>query len=315
MADRNVEQLHSSGATTTRSWIDEYVKEVWNKPENHLVEIGIAGIAAAAFLPVGRMGLRALGERLPGASGASGESLMSARALKSSVDKVRSLSYELDSGFSSLVGKIGPNGERVIATADGNAFRLHPLKGTSTDPLYAHELVLPQSTDKFTARYLIDSQHTNSWSTVDAPAWPNGKTGIWTNLETAGVGVRPSANPGMKLEYTSDMNRLAITADERINITLDAALEGRAKTVGQIAVSNRAAGITIDGPSAVRNGHGVISIQDLESKVSRSLAYNYPEVLPGGTLRVYHDSAATIRPTLPNDVRHMSKINGLVPRA
>lgn len=321
MAISDVDHSHNT-AGSPAEWLDNYISDVWNKPQDHLVEIGIAGVAAAAAIsPVARLGYRALAERagtaVPEVAAAgttvAGETMMSARAVETAVASVRNLKYELDSGFSNFVGKIGPNGERLLTTESGNAFRLRPLTGSSSDAVYAHELVLPQSADKFTARFLTDSKHTHSWSTLDKPVWPNGKAGIWTNLDGAGVNIRPSANTPMKLEFTSDMSQLEIASmsGKRLNIGLDTALEGKVNSVGQGAVSNRVTSILIDGPSAVRNGNGLIHVQNPEWKIERSLSFNYPEIQPGGTLRIYHDPQATIRPALTPDVRFMTRTQGL----
>lgn len=310
MADRSVEQPHMVGLSP--SWLSEYASDVWNKPQDHLVEIGIAGVAtAAALVPLTRIGLKAFGE-----SGAvlAGEAVMGPGALKNAVANVRDLRYEVDSGFSTLVGKIGPNGERILSTADNNALRMLPLKGTSSDAVYAHELVLPKGGKNFTARYIVDAHHSNTWSTLDKPVWPAGKSGIWSNLKDAGVNVRQGGQTPIQLQFGSDMSRLEIAAmsGKRFDIALDAALEGRVKTVGRSAVSNRVAGIGIEGPSSVRNGNGIISVQNPEYKIAGSQLPKYPEVQPGGTLRIYHDPLATVRPNLTPDVRFMTTTDGLV---
>jgi hypothetical protein len=318
MAVRDVDQSHSA-AGSTAAWLGDYANDVWNKPQEHLIEIGIAGAAvAAAVSPVARVGLRALSERgavtaLPEAAKAgatvTGESIMSASAVKTAVERVRNLSYEIDSGFSTFVGKIGPTGERVLTTENRNAFRLRPLTGSSTDAIYAHELVLPKGADKFTARFLIDSQHTHSWSSLSKPAWPNGKSGVWANLDDAGINVRPTANTPMKLEFTSEMSHLEIASisGKRINVGLDTVLEGKINAAGRGAVSNQIGSIRIDGPSAVQRGNGLIQVRNPEWKIERSRAFDYPEIQAGGTLRIYHDPLATISPALTPDVRYMTK--------
>ncbi len=308
MAERNAEQPHV--VNSSAQWLSDYASDVWNKPEEHLAEIGTAtALTAAALFPLARAGLKAVGER-----GAAGETVMSSTALKNAVAGVRDLSYEVDSGFSTLVGKIGPRGERILSTADHNAFRLSPLKGPSSDAVYAHELVLPKGGNSFTARFIVDSKHSNSWSTLSNPVWPEGKTGIWSNLKDAGISVRQSERTPIKLEFANDMSRLEIAplSGQRFDIALDAALEGKVKAVGQSAVSNRVSSISIEGPLSVRNGNGLMSVHNPEWKIEGSQVYRYPEVKPGETLRVYYDPLATVGPKLTPDVRYMTKTEGLV---
>lgn len=310
MVERYAEQPHTAEASPSR--LTDYVADLWNKPEDHLVEIGIAGVAVAtALTPVARIGLKAL---LQKEGGVAGEAAMSSAAIKKTLENVRSLSFELDSGFSKLVGRTGPNGERILSTADNNAFRLNRLNGAFSDSVYAHELVLPKGANNFTARFMIDSQHSHTWSTMSKPAWPNGKTGIWSNLNDAGINVQPRTQNPLKLEFGNDMSHLEISSvsGNRFGVSIDAALEGRVKAVGQSAVSNRVSSISIEGQSSVRNGNGLINVHGPESKIDRSHLYRYPEVQPGGVLRVYYDPAATIRPALAPDVRYMTKNEGLV---
>ena len=309
MVERYAAQPHMDDSLSSQ--MSAYVADVWKRPEEHLVEIGLAGVATAAVLmPVARSGLRLLSEK---GAPASGEAAMSQGNLKNAVASVRDLSYEVDSGFSKLIGRTGPNGERVLRTADNNAFLLRPLNGTSNESVFAHELVLPKKGNQFTARFFTDSQHTHNWSSLETPAWPNGKNGIWSNLRDAGVSLRPNQTP-LKLEFTNDMSRLEIASisGERFGVGVDAALEGKVKTVGQSAMSNRLSSLGIEGPNAVKNGNGLISARDPEWTISRSHVQGYPEVKPGETLRIYYEPQATIRPSLSPDVRFMTKTEGLV---
>jgi len=310
MAERNVEQLHSDGSAS--QWLSDYAKDVWNKPGDHVVEIGIAAVASsAALLPLGRLGLKLCGER---AAMASGEALMSQRALKNAVSSVRDLKFEVDSGFSTLVGRIGPSGERILRAADDSALRLVPSKGNSADVVFAHEVVLPRGQDKFTARFFADNRHSHTWSTADNLQWPEGRSGVFSSLKNAGIVIRPGRHNPVKLEFASDMQRLDVTplAARRVDIALDAVLSGSTRTIGQSATSNRVASISIEGPDSVLKGRGLININNPQYKIEASQVFKYPEVHPGGNLRVYHDPAASVRPNLSSDVRFMSGTDGLL---
>ncbi len=47
MAISDADHSHNT-AGSSAEWLGNYITDVWNKPQDHLVEIGIAGVAAAA---------------------------------------------------------------------------------------------------------------------------------------------------------------------------------------------------------------------------------------------------------------------------
>lgn len=331
MLETGIKTLKSD-ARELVDWTADYAGDVWHHPGNHIGEIVTAGVAAVGLaIPQIRAGVRLAAEALASRAGAAtladtaegmvpaadAVKTLSGRQIKDALGTLDRLAFKTNANADYASGIMQGDGTRVVKFPSP----VWLTKPGVYKPTWAHELEFSPQGDGFTARYIVDGEHTAPRELPGEKAlWPNNSFGPFENLTRAGV-KRAVYNGSTMLTYDNSFNRLTIssaTSGNRWNIILDDVLngEGTQATENFTGIGNAVDRITVEGENAVTQGSGLIKLSNVQGAIRGVDDYGYPAVAPGEDLTIHFDADGTswgMRP-VPEQARVITFSKGLIPR-